>query len=518
MWSRCEELLDECAASSPDADEAHARAGFCEAMALRARGELERAATLLEDVAALDPAWAAPHAVLGTVSLELGDAAAAVDHLRHAVSLDPHWPSALNDLGLALQAAGDLEGALESLDAALALDPLMAGTHANRGGVLTQLDRSAEAVAAYLVAIELAPDEPIHYYNLAGTFELMGEHDKAASAYARMLELLPEDRTAAVHLKRGWALEAAGDLDGAEKSYRTALSLAPTSLAALSSLAALHVATGEPEAALDVYETMGGLDTQKASAELYVLGLELAAADDLELAVRALGGAVGLRPAWGEAHAALGTVLIESRALEEAAAVLEGALELLPLEAGVHHNLGVCRARMYELAAAEEHLRSALQLDPDSAASHSWLGEVLRLGQRLEEALESHDAAVSLAPDMARLHARRALTLDEMGRHAQARQAMGHALELDAGDPAVLTARGLMLVHGKKTAGEAAEAFEEALELDPAHALAHAGLALARARQKAGAAARDHLETALSLDPYLARRPWVSQLSKKLGT
>ncbi|MBW2261615.1 MAG: tetratricopeptide repeat protein, partial [Deltaproteobacteria bacterium] len=284
-WTGCATSFAQCGGS----DAALARSSFCRAMAVRSAGKMEEAVQALERAASLDPGWAPPHAVLGTIALAQGEAQQAVTHLEKALTLEPEWPGTLNDLGLALQLLGNLEGALVQFDAALAFDPLMAGTHANRAGVLVQLGRAQEAMVSYLIAIDLEPGEPLHFYNLAGLFEKTGEWEKAAAAYAALLHLLPKDRQAAVHLKTAMMLEKAGELEEAREHYLAALELAPTSRTALESLAIMSLGTGEHEQAWELFHRLGELAPQETAKTLFSLGSSFIAAGELGLAARAYG-------------------------------------------------------------------------------------------------------------------------------------------------------------------------------------------------------------------------------------
>lgn len=516
-WISCASSFDGCAEGHGDRSRIEARAAFCRAMALRASGDETGAILALEEAASLDPGWAAPHAVLGAIALGMDRAGQAVAHLETAVSLDPAWPDPLNDLGLALLDLGQLDAALARFDAALALDPLMASAHANRAGILAAQGLPNEAIASYLSAMDLEPGEPMHVYNLAGLFEDLGEHDKASAAYGHLLDLLPMDKHAAVHLKIGRMEQALGNLETACEEYQAALELAPTSAAAMGSLAALRLELGEHEQAWELFHALGKLDPDATGKMLFSLGSSLIAAGELGLASRAYGIVVEIRPDWPEPYMNLGAVMTRMGAMEEAVQVLEKALALVPGDAGVLNNMGIAYARMHRLEEAEAALVEALEADPGLVSAHSHLGEVLRIQGRLEDSLASHDRAVSLSPQVARLHARRARTLVEMKRLEDARDALETACELDPDDPTTSLVKGIALLSTKKKAHEAVEELHRAVELDPTSGEAHAMLALALLRTKKAEEAREHLETALDVDPYLEHLDWVAKLRKKLG-
>ncbi len=518
MWSQCAVLMADCATSSVDSSQAHARADFCAAMALRANGDEEGALELLSRAATADPEWAAPPAVMGAMSLEAGDGQAALAHLEKAVVMDPLWTMPLNDLGLALQATGDLQGALERFDAVIVQDPLMAAAHANRAGLLAAMGELDEAMKSYLIAIELEPEEPVHCYNLAGVLEALGEYELAAASYARMMQLMPAASTAALHLKRGWALQAAGLDEEAEECYLEAIALCPTSVAAISSLASLYVEMEKTSEAIEAYSDLGELDPEGAAADLYTLAVLWVQDGRTSYAMQALGTVVALQPTWAQPRSLLGTLMLHAGALQQAADLLTSALETAPDDHAILQNLGIAHARMYDHAEAEKHLRASIEHEPGIAATHSWLGEALRMAGRLEESLAEHDEAVTLRPDLARMHARRARTLLEMGRRKEADAALDEAERLDPDDPETLLARGLSLLGSKKTRDEAIENLTLAILGDPMYAEAHAALALALSKsKKTMKGAAESLATALELNEHLTRLEWVAKLVDKLA-
>jgi tetratricopeptide (TPR) repeat protein len=300
-------------------------------------------------------------------------------------------------------------------------------------------------------------------------------------------------------------------------SMMTAVELAPKSINALASLAALQARLTLFDEAWEAYRALGALDPERATTDLYTLGVQLLALDKLGLAAQAFGLTVQIRPDWAEAYALLGTVMIRTGALEGAAQVLEAALVLTPEDASVHNNLGIVYARMFELEKAQAHLRAALEAGPPAAGTHSWLGEVLRLEGRLDDSLAEHDAAIALDPAIPRLHARRAHTLLDMGKKGDAIEAIAAAEAIDAADGETLVVKATLLLAKKKTRPEAIDILMQVIAADPLDAGAHATLALALSKSKTtGARAKESIETALGIDPYLGKNPWVAALAKKL--
>jgi tetratricopeptide (TPR) repeat protein len=116
--------------------------------------------------------------------------------------------------------------ALADADRAIQLNPRSAGAVNNRGFVLHNLGRYSESISAFRRAIQLDPDNTAAWDNLCGY--LTDANDPAGALVAcDRRESLPgvtrQDR-ARISSLRGFAYEALGDVPGAVRAFRTALS------------------------------------------------------------------------------------------------------------------------------------------------------------------------------------------------------------------------------------------------------------------------------------------------------
>lgn len=121
----------------------------------------------------------------------------AISEYREALALRPDWPEARENLAVALQSVGDLEAALREYEAAIE-------SYTSRDGRPT-----AQVLTNYGLAL----------------FDLK-RYSQAARAFGRALELDPNDHDLYAH--RGFALQNAGDLEGAKSDYRSYLERAPS--------------------------------------------------------------------------------------------------------------------------------------------------------------------------------------------------------------------------------------------------------------------------------------------------
>lgn len=102
---------------------AGARADFDAANEALARGELDRAIALLEDLTHRAPQLTPPRINLGIALARKGDLAAAETALRAALAQNPKHPVARNELGIVKRRMGRFGEAREAFEAALATHP-----------------------------------------------------------------------------------------------------------------------------------------------------------------------------------------------------------------------------------------------------------------------------------------------------------------------------------------------------------------------------------------------------------
>jgi tetratricopeptide (TPR) repeat protein len=101
-----------------------------------------------------------------------------------------------------------------------------AATFVNRGILLAALDEYQDALNDYNDGLELLPELPQAWNGKGNLYYLAQRYDDAIAAYQRALELnLPERQVA--HYNLGITYEKLGDEAAAERSFTTALEIAP---------------------------------------------------------------------------------------------------------------------------------------------------------------------------------------------------------------------------------------------------------------------------------------------------
>ncbi len=161
--------------------------------------------------------------------------------------------------------------------------------------------------------------------------------------------------------------------------------------------------------------------------------------------------------------------------------------------ASAHHRSG-------RLAEAEALYDEILRRQPGHPEALNLLGVLHAQRRQFDRARELLAAAIAARPDDPRYQANLARTLRAAGRHAEAIDAYERALRLDPANAVARIDLGNLLVGADRVA-EAADCFRRAIEVAPASAAAHEGLGFALLRQHREDDALAAFERAVALDP-----------------
>jgi tetratricopeptide (TPR) repeat protein len=334
------------AAAIPFYDAALAAApGTTDALHLRglAASHLGRdaeARTYLEQLGDLDDAVF--QANLGTVLLNLGEAAAALARFRRAGALAPDFAPAAIGAAKALEALGQGEAAAAAFAAILARTPDAIEAIIGAVGLRFAAGDNAGALAAVEAALLRQPEQPALLANQALALVRLRRSDEALLVIERLLALRPDE--AEGHWLRAEALRASGRLGEALVAFGRTLARQPEHLQAQIGRAATLLDLNRPVEALAAQTPLlarAPADPALAVNQAIALSRLHRPAEALAFCDRALAlepkntSALGVRPTllhdlgrWEEARAAFALAIerLEGQARIQAQANLAYAL------------------------------------------------------------------------------------------------------------------------------------------------------------------------------------------------
>ena len=476
------------------------------AVALEKSGDKAAARRVWEDLLALTPEDLAPHERLAEILNELGEAAAAVEHLRW---LAVHAPGAnrWRRLAQALGEAGDLPGEMDAWRRLLDHSPADLGAHERLAQMLEQMGRKAEAAGHLRLAAEADPSKNKPWKRLARLLQDQGQGAEAFKAWRRVLELDPADRQALNALA---TLLLDQGLKARALVYLQALADSGEDRTAWRRLAQTLTDLARPGEAIEAWRRVAQIAPGDAQAHEALA--ELLQADPAAAAphARALAEAAPKRP---EAWRALGRTLTSLGDTAGAGGAWRRVLKLEPDDIEAHAALADLLGD--RKGASRPHLEVLAARGPDQAAAQRRLAQILEKGDDKLAARQAWEAALALEPADISAHERLAELLAELG---DAPAALDHlrwlADHAAAGDDRPWRRLARALAERGDTEGEL-DAWRRLLEVSPRDGAAHdrlAGLLGGQGRTQAAAA---HLRALAEIEPDRPK-PW-KRLARALG-
>lgn len=202
----------------------------------------------------------------------------------------------------------------------------------------------------------------------------------------------------AVLYQRGVAHFNAGDLNGAEECFRSALQLDDRHNDSLNGLATILDLQGKPEEAIALYRHALQLAPNNVLI-LFNLANTLRKINNKEEAESLYRQAIRSQPGFYQAWGSLGNLLLQTDRADEAEHVLQQAIQLNPVQADALCDLGVLATQRGESGRAEEYFKQALACDHQHPATLNHLGMHLMRLNRLDEAESYLRQALAAKPD-----------------------------------------------------------------------------------------------------------------------
>jgi Tfp pilus assembly protein PilF len=269
-------------------------------------------------------------------------------------------------------------------------------------------------------------------------------------------------------VQAGMNLQQAGDLDRAEKIYRSVLDSDPRHADALHLLGLLHHQRGKNEEAARLIER-----------------------------------AIGERPGIAAFHNNCGEAYRAAGRYADALRNFDRAIALQPGFAEAWVNRGVAQKNLGDLAGAEASYREALRLRPDLRQAHLNLARVLRAQDRREEATQHYRHGLAIYGDDAATLNDLGIIHGEIEAYGEALGYFERALALDGGNADIINNRGT--AHDRLLNLDAAvRDYRRAIELKPDFAKAYENLGATLYRMDRFDEAIEIYRHALSIDPTSA--------------
>jgi tetratricopeptide (TPR) repeat protein len=199
----------------------------------------------------------------------------------------------------------------------------------------------------------------------------------------------------------------------------------------------------------------------------------------------------------------LGGVYRQSGRLSELVIVSEKVVALSPKDAEAHSNLGLALKELGRLEESKLSYKRALKLKPDFVEIHKDLGNVLSELGKLSEAQESYEQALAFKSDDAEVHYNLGIILSQLSRLEEAEASYGQAILLKPDYTGAHNNLGITLqALGKLEKAQAC--YRQAIALKPNFAGAHLNLGNAQHGLGNLEEAKASYEQAIVLEPDFA--------------
>ena len=248
----------------------------------------------------LSPTTAEPHYNMGLVYLKQGNLPRAAEAFKRAITINAEWEDAYTGLGEVYLKQGDFRQAARAYKQAVRFNPNgNPGAFLGLGKVYAKQGRLDDAIIAIEKTIEIQIDNTEAHYQLAQIYIKLGEKKKAATAMAFFKVLRQTDpllEEAEMWVKRhpndargynnlGIVYLARRRAEDAIKSYKHAISLAPTLATAHYNLGHAYHKQKKMNLAIAAYQQALTIDTTLAIAHNNIAVCYMESETDLDKAL-----------------------------------------------------------------------------------------------------------------------------------------------------------------------------------------------------------------------------------------
>ena len=370
----------------------------------------------------LDPKLIAARLHLGTVLMQLNQAADATATLEAVRAEQPQDVAILNELALSYTAQGSYDKALVPAQEAMRLAPDSTAAAYQAAIALQGLGREREATPLFQRVVKAEPENAGALTNYALALVQQGRAKEAVPLYTRAVALTPNDPV--VHEDFGVAYLQQSDIDDAIREFEAGLKLDRDGQQLHYNLGLAYKLKDDMAHAIPELELAARLDPNSPDPA-YTLGILYMQAGRFGDAEAQLRHTLELRPENGDAWAVLGSVYRQDGKLPEAADALRRAIALLPNQPGPHITLASVLAEQGQKTEAAAERKQAADLtrvavNRQRASFATNTGNMLLAKGQVADALSQFQDAVDSDPNYADAHSGLATALARQGRTAEA--------------------------------------------------------------------------------------------------
>ena len=426
--------------------------------------ETARAYALVQEV--LDASPKESRALILKARLDLLEKkpADAVAAAKIAVAGDPTLAEGSVVLGEAYRALRDLEAAKTAYTEALRLRPNDAAVQV----ALSQLNLATGGLDAATQfaqgALAAAPQAPLTRVTLVRA--ALASRDVAA-ADAQLTTLLKEyPQSGTVHVLEGTLGLLRKDVPGAERAFKKAAELAPTSIEATAGLILIELSTGRGPAARARAE---GLTTRSpADVDALVLAARTyASLKDLPKTEEVLRRAIEVDAARTEPYAMLARVYLEQSKMDQALTEFQTLAQRQPKSVGARTMVAAILQTQNKREEAKKAYRETLAVDSTAAvAANNLAWMMVEDNGNLDDALQLVQTARIKLPDSPEVNDTLGWIYYKKGLHSQAIAAFKQSVDKQPNTATFQYHLGLAAAKAGQFT-QARQALEAALRLDP---------------------------------------------------
>ncbi|HZY71236.1 MAG TPA: tetratricopeptide repeat protein [Thermoplasmata archaeon] len=393
----------------------------------------------------------------------------AVTYFQQGLTVDTKSRPGRLALAETLQLAGRYNEVIPHVDLLLREDPNDIGAWRARADAYRALHRPAEVEYSLRAILLLDPHNGPALLEKFRVHETAGDLPAALDALTQLLNAGgAESQDAALWVAHGDLAARLGTSDEAARSYERATALDPTQASEIAARRArARLAAGRPDLALEAIESAVGKATAKEqSVATLTLRAEILTALERPEEAKAVYEEIRRRePGSATAVAGITRSLLDQGQHAVAKEFLRTSLPTVRAEPPLFLLLAEAESGLGQIPEGVRALQQGVAALPKSVELWTRLGELLIATERWAEASDAFGHAIALDAGRPELQMRAGFVAEKLGHPNESLALYDRATELAPADKHAWVGRGLVLL-GLGRSDEARQSFERALALD----------------------------------------------------